>query len=111
MLDNYLTLACDNMNRVFPRLKNCTQEEIVFRLLTETCQNTDSRLSSWAFERLIDYFECNQEIFRKKTFHFQYKDYINLYKACTIGTVGSAHKRRLYNAVKNIGKLLFGMKE
>ena len=110
VLDNYLTLAYDDMKRVFPQLKDCTHEEIVFRLLTETCQNIDSRLSSWAFERLIDYFECNQEVFRKNTFHFQYRDYINLYKKNARNVVGATHKQKLYNDLKRLIKQVFGLK-
>ena len=110
VLDNYLTLAYDDMQRVFPQLKNFMQEEIVFRFLTETCQNTDSRLSSWAFERLIDYFDRNPEFFRKGAFHFQYKDYINLYKKNARNIVGATHKQKLYNDMKKIIKRIFGLK-
>ena len=111
VLDNYLTMDYGDMVKVFPYLKPYKEEQCKFQFLIETCKLSNRQLSDWAFEKLIHYLNEHQTFFADNDFHFQYKDYINLYKACTIGTVGSAHKRRLYNAVKNIGKLLFGMKE
>ena len=109
VLDNYLHLDYDEMKKVFPQLANCNREEIKFRLLVDTCKNNQLRLSSWAFEHLVTYFEDNKDFIINNALDFQYKDYINLYKISTKNIVGKTHKKKLYNGTKIFIKKIFGL--
>lgn len=110
VFDNYLNLQYAEMQKVFPQLQNCTEEEIIFKFLVDTCKHKTERLSSWAFERLISYLENNQNVFKDNIFNFQYKDYINLYKLHAKNIIGTTHKQKLFNDAKTIIKKLFGLR-
>lgn len=110
VLDNYLTMNFCDMIQVFPFLKGYSESDCTFRFLVETCKQTNMQLADWAFEKLIQYLNEQKDFFKNNDLNFQYKDYINLYRLCTMGTIGSIHKQKIYNNIKNIAKFLFGIK-
>lgn len=109
VLDNFFKLNYDDMKKVFPQLKNCTEQEIMLKFLMDTCIKDDEILSAWAFERLIEYIEMHDNIFKNNTCNFQYKNYIDLYKSNKKIILGTTHKQKLFNAVKAIIKKTFGL--
>ena len=109
VLDNYLTMNFCDMVKVFPYLKDCKQEYSMFKFLIETCKLTDMRLADWAFEKLVQYLNEYPDFFTDNDFHFQYKDYISLYKKNARNVIGTTHKEKLYNDAKIVIKKLFGL--
>lgn len=110
VLDNFLKLNYDDMKKIFPQLDDCTEQEIMLKFLMNTCIKDDEILSAWGFERLIEYIEGHDDIFKNNIFNFQYKDYINLYKANKKIILGTTHKQKLFNTVKTIIKKIFGLR-
>lgn len=109
VLDNYLNANCDELVRIFPQLKKFKDNEIKFNFLIDTCKNKQLHLSSWAFERLLKYFEHDESFFYTNSFNFQYKDYIGLYKINAKNIAGKTHKQKLYNNIKTLAKKIFGL--
>lgn len=110
VLNNYLNIRHDEMVQIFPQFRQCNKNEIEIKLLLETCKNSYAELSSWAFENIIEYLNKNKDFFETNNLNFQYKDYIQLYKTYSTKNTELSHKRRLYNKLRNIIKLLFGIR-
>lgn len=110
VLDNFLKLNYDDMKKIFPQLDDCTEQEIMLKFLMNTCIKDDEILSTWAFERLIEYIEDHDDIFKNNTCNFQYKNYIDLYKFNKKIIIGTTHKQKLFNSVKTIIKKTFGLR-
>lgn len=108
ILNNYLNVPYDEMKKVFPELKNCRPENIIFEFLISVCKNPQPRLYTWAFEKLIEYFEMNNSFFYENKFNFQYRDYINLYKK-NAEIIKNTKNFYIYNKLKRIIKKLFGI--
>ena len=111
VLDNYLNLTYADMIKTFPDLENCSEKDIKFKFISETCKNKQKRLSEWAFEKLIEYLNADPDFFCNNDLNFQYKDYIELYKLhAEKNAVKLTHKQKLFKLVKDSTKRLFGVK-
>lgn len=111
VLDNYLNLTYADMIKTFPDLENCSEKDIKFKFIFETCKNKQKRLSEWAFEKLIEYLNADPDFFCNNDLNFQYKDYIELYKLhAEKNAVKLTHKQKLFKLVKDSTKRLFGVK-
>ena len=111
VLDNYLNLTYADMIKTFPDLENCSEKDIKFKFISETCKNKQKRLSEWAFEKLLEYLNADPDFFCNNDLNFQYKDYIELYKLhAEKNAVKLTHKQKLFKLIKDSTKRLFGVK-
>lgn len=111
ILDNYLNLTYTDMIKTFPDLESCLEKDIKFKFIAKTCKNEQKRLSEWAFEKLIEYLNTHPDFFCNNDLNFQYKDYIDLYKAhAEKNIIKLTHKQKLFKMMKDTAKMPFGVK-